>query len=188
MYTHYNSQLLRYFLGTEGREEHFQPKAVFLQMLEQIFYLLDNTMEPLGGPDSLLRRQPAAAEYNPSGTVSAQANQFLVRLPWLDEDFYPATGVDVYEHPFCVERSFGRFCQINVPTLLESTDEHLIHHRFPPDIIAHDVWLYYRFNLTCRDIMLLERTSSSGSCNLITLSSGRLLPINSVATSLHIRN
>jgi hypothetical protein len=94
-------------------------------MLEQIFYLLDNTMEPLGGPDSLLRRQPAAAEYNPSGTVSAQANQFLVRLPWLDEDFYPATGVDVYEHPFCVERSFGRFCQINVPTLIESTDEHI---------------------------------------------------------------
>ncbi len=25
-------------------------------------------------------------------------------------------------------------------------------HRFPPDIIQHDVWLYYRFNLSHRDI------------------------------------
>jgi|GEM_PF-3276408 putative transposase len=25
-------------------------------------------------------------------------------------------------------------------------------HRFPPDIISHAVWLYYRFNLSYRDI------------------------------------
>ena len=25
-------------------------------------------------------------------------------------------------------------------------------HRFPPDIISHDVWLYYRFNLSHRDV------------------------------------
>ena len=32
-------------------------------------------------------------------------------------------------------------------------------HRFPPDIISHAVWLYYRFNLSCRDIedLLAER-------------------------------
>lgn len=32
-------------------------------------------------------------------------------------------------------------------------------HRFPPDIISHAVWLYYRFNLSHRDIedLLSER-------------------------------
>jgi putative transposase len=32
-------------------------------------------------------------------------------------------------------------------------------HRFPPDIISHAVWLYYRFNLSCRDVedLLAER-------------------------------
>jgi putative transposase len=32
-------------------------------------------------------------------------------------------------------------------------------HRFPPDIIAYAVWLYYRFNLSHRDIedLLAER-------------------------------
>jgi len=32
-------------------------------------------------------------------------------------------------------------------------------HRFPPEIIAHAVWLYVRFNLRLREVeeMLLER-------------------------------
>ena len=32
-------------------------------------------------------------------------------------------------------------------------------HRFPPDIISYSVWLYYRFNLSHRDIedLLAER-------------------------------
>jgi putative transposase len=32
-------------------------------------------------------------------------------------------------------------------------------HRFPPDIISHAVWLYYRFNLSHRDVedLLAER-------------------------------
>ncbi len=32
-------------------------------------------------------------------------------------------------------------------------------HRFPPEIIAHAVWLYVRFNLSLREVeeMLLER-------------------------------
>ena len=32
-------------------------------------------------------------------------------------------------------------------------------HRFPPDIISYEVWLYYRFNLSHRDIedLLAER-------------------------------
>ena len=33
------------------------------------------------------------------------------------------------------------------------------HHRLPPDIIAYTVWLYYRFNLSDRDVedLLAER-------------------------------
>lgn len=31
-------------------------------------------------------------------------------------------------------------------------DAHLQSHRFPPDIISYAVWLYYRFNLSHRDI------------------------------------
>lgn len=36
-------------------------------------------------------------------------------------------------------------------------------HRFPPAIIAHAVWLYFRFRLSLRLVedMLLERASSS---------------------------
>ncbi len=32
-------------------------------------------------------------------------------------------------------------------------------HRFPPEIIAHTVWLYFRFALSCRDVeeLLAER-------------------------------
>jgi putative transposase len=39
-------------------------------------------------------------------------------------------------------------------------------HRFPPDIISYPVWLYYRFNLSHRDIedLLADRgiTVSAG--------------------------
>jgi len=33
------------------------------------------------------------------------------------------------------------------------------HHRFPPEIISYNVWLYHRFNLSRRDIedLLAER-------------------------------
>lgn len=44
-------------------------------------------------------------------------------------------------------------------------------HRFPPDIISYAVWLYYRFNLSHRDIedLLAERG--------ITVSSKALLQV-----------
>ncbi len=38
-------------------------------------------------------------------------------------------------------------------------------HRFPPDIISYAVWLYHRFNLSCRDVedLLAERGISLAS-------------------------
>ena len=47
-------------------------------------------------------------------------------------------------------------------------------HRFPPDIISYAVWLYYRFNLSHRDIedLLAERgiTSIGQTNGLLRLS------------------
>jgi putative transposase len=42
---------------------------------------------------------------------------------------------------------------------MKGTESLYKHHRFPPEIIQHAVWLYYRFNLSCRDIedLLAER-------------------------------
>ena len=56
------------------------------------------------------------------------------------------------------------YCQINGPKLIESVDEYIQTssipaRRPPPDIISYAVWLYYRFNLSHRDIedILAER-------------------------------
>ena len=53
----------------------------------------------------------------------------------------------------------NRYCQVKSPELIESGNEHLHRQRFPPDIISYAVWLYYRFNLSHRDIedLLAER-------------------------------
>ena len=57
-----------------------------------------------------------------------------------------------------------RYCQVNSLNLLESAYEYLQTpsipaRRPPPDIISYAVWLYYRFNLSHRDIedLLAER-------------------------------
>ena len=51
-------------------------------------------------------------------------------------------------------------------------------HRFPPDIISYAVWLYYRFNLSHRDIedLLAERgiTVSREAIRLWCIKFGRL--------------
>jgi Putative capsular polysaccharide synthesis protein len=105
MYQHYHPQLLRYFTGAGGKAEDFQPEAAFLQLAEQMFGLLDATNEPLDDPASLPKIQRAARQIDPSKTLPAQINRFLVPLRWYDEDFLPATGVNVYEHAF--DEQFG---------------------------------------------------------------------------------
>jgi putative transposase len=42
---------------------------------------------------------------------------------------------------------------------MTSRRSHYIRHRFPPEIISHAVWLYYRFSLSFRDVddLLAER-------------------------------
>ena len=49
--------------------------------------------------------------------------------------------------------------QVKALILLESVDEHIQTPPIPPEIISYAVWLYYRFNLSHRDIedLLAER-------------------------------
>ena len=112
MYHHYQDQLLRYFLDKGGNEHDFNSETALISMLEQMFSVLDNTREPLDDPESLPRIQGAAMECDSSGVVSAQANRFLLPLRWFNEDFHPAVGLDVYEHPFNESDGFG---QIETP-------------------------------------------------------------------------
>jgi hypothetical protein len=39
-------------------------------------------------------------------------------------------------------------------------------HQFPPDVIRHAVWLYFRFTLSCRDVedLLAERGLTISAC------------------------
>ena len=112
MYHHYDDQLLRYFLDKGGSEPDFQADATLIDMLEQMFSVLDATLEPLDDPESLPRIQSAAMECDSSGIVSAQVNRFLLPLRWFNEDFFPAVGVDVYDHTFNLSDGFG---QIEAP-------------------------------------------------------------------------
>ena len=112
MYHHYNDQLLRYFLDKGGKERDFKPDEALLAILEQMFSFLASTSEPLDDPQSLPRIQKAAKELDASGIVSAQANRFLLPLRWFNEDFHPAVGISVYDHPFNISEGFG---QIDVP-------------------------------------------------------------------------
>lgn len=108
MYHHYDDQLLRYFLDKGGSEPDFQAETTLISMLEQMFSVLDATPEPLDDPQSLPRIQSAAMECDSSGIVSAQVNRFLLPLRWFNEDFHPAVGVNVYDHPFDVLNGFGK--------------------------------------------------------------------------------
>lgn len=108
MYHHYDDQLLRYFLDKGGSEPDFQAETTLINMLEQMFAVLDATPEPLDDPQSLPRIQSAAMECDSSGIVSAQVNRFLLPLRWFNEDFHPAVGVNVYDHPFDALNGFGK--------------------------------------------------------------------------------
>ena len=112
MYHHYDDELLRYFLDKGGDQRDFQADATLINVLEQMFSVLNATSESLDDPQSLPRIQSAAMECDSIGIVSAQLNRFLLPLRWFNEDFYPAVGVDIYDHPFNPSDGFG---QIEAP-------------------------------------------------------------------------
>jgi len=112
MYHHYDDELLRYFLDKGGDQRDFQADATLINVLEQMFSVLNATSESLDDPQSLPRIQSAAMECDSIGIVSAQLNRFLLPLRWFNEDFYPAVGVDIYDYPFNPSDGFG---QIEAP-------------------------------------------------------------------------
>lgn len=56
-------------------------------------------------------------------------------------------------------------------------------HRFPAEIIAHAVWLYFRFPLSLRMVedMLAARVMSPTSSDLMTPQDERSYPVSSTA-------
>ncbi len=52
------------------------------------------------------------------------------------------------------------------------------HHRFPPDVIRHAVWLYLRFTLSYRDVEDLARTDGIESIRRWVLKFGPLIAKN----------
>ncbi len=61
-----------------------------------------------------------------------------------------------------VSKISPRFCQVELAWQTERMSQHPSRYRgyrFPPEIIAHAVWLYHRFGLSFRDVedLLAER-------------------------------
>lgn len=118
MYGHYRDLLLRYWQAQGGDAEAFEPRAVFLQLLERMFALLERTSAPLDSAAGVARLQQEANELDPSNVLASQVNRFLVPLRWFDEDFLPATGVDVYRHAFDSAGGFSRLQEGGFAVLL----------------------------------------------------------------------
>ena len=82
-----------------------------------------------------------------------------------------------------MQKGVVHICQVKALILVESAHEHIQTPsipagRPPPDIISYAVWLYYRFNLSHRDIedLLAERgiTVSREAIRLWSIKFGRL--------------
>ncbi len=99
-YDHYDRMLRKYFLGHGGRLADFDPEQVFLDVQKKVFYVLENTHAPLDEAGALKQLMGEAKTEDPTGVVFGQINRFLVPLRWFDEDFLPATGIDVYSSKF----------------------------------------------------------------------------------------
>jgi len=49
-------------------------------------------------------------------------------------------------------------------------------HRFPPDIISYAVWVYYRFNLSYRDVEDLLAERGVTGMHISNMEKGKSLP------------
>lgn len=108
MYVHYQPQLLKYHLAHGGSEDAFKPEDTLLVVQRQMFDYLAETDLPLDRPQRMPRLQKMARKLDPSAMLPAQVNRFLVPLRWFEEDFQPATGINVYDHPFDTEAAWGQ--------------------------------------------------------------------------------
>jgi hypothetical protein len=100
LYQHYREQLLRFHLSRGHERSRFDPAAAFTELQQSMFGLLSGLDMPLDRVSSLQAIKQQADKIDPTNIVYSQINRFLLPLRWYDEDFLPATGIDVYEHAF----------------------------------------------------------------------------------------
>lgn len=104
----YYRELLAKFQASRGGAPDFQPLAVLMEVQELMFRVLAETGVALDAVAELPRLVEEARAADPSGVVAAQLYGFLRPLRWFDEDFLPATGIDVYATRFDRAEGLGR--------------------------------------------------------------------------------
>lgn len=107
-YDHNVSLLRRYHAHHHGSESAFLPDVALAEIQQTLFRVIDDTRCPLDSAEALPQLMAEADALDPSNVVFSQLNRFLLPLRWFDEDFLPATGVDVYSHPFDAQAGWGR--------------------------------------------------------------------------------
>ncbi len=108
LFDHYRNQMLRYHTIRGGLESDFNVETVFLEVQQAMFRVLEEVGVPLHRTDSLTAIKQCAQRYDQSDVVFAALNRFLLPLRWYDEDFRPATGINVYKQPFDIEAGWGQ--------------------------------------------------------------------------------
>lgn len=99
-YDHYQTLLQKFFRFHYPQQAGFDPGAVFAEVQDRMFSVLEQTTAPLDDADALMQLMAEADALDPTGVVFSQLNRFLVPLRWFDEDFLPGTGLDVYDFSF----------------------------------------------------------------------------------------
>ena len=103
----HNSGLLRRYHEQHQPADVFSAEHSFWSVMHQGFEILEHTPCAIDSAEELPRLMEEMDARDPSNVVFSQMNRFLMPLRWFDEDFRPATGVDVYAHEFDRELGVG---------------------------------------------------------------------------------
>lgn len=106
-YDHYQDQLMQFHRAGGGTDSDLDPEATFARIQQLMFGVLAETKARLDSVVELPQIVSQAQEVDASGVVASHAYSFLRPLRWFDEDFLPATGIDVYEAGFDSARGWG---------------------------------------------------------------------------------
>lgn len=117
-YDHYSTLLAKYARHHHPEQPDVDPAQMMAEVQAQMFAVLERTQLPLDDAQALPGLMAEADALDPTGVVFSQANRFLVPLRWFNEDFLPATGVDVYDHGFDRGRGVARIDRGGMSILL----------------------------------------------------------------------
>jgi Fe-S-cluster formation regulator IscX/YfhJ len=104
-YDHNSGLLRRYHEQHQPASAEFSAQRSFWAMMSQGFDVLEHTGCAIDSAEALPQLMEEMDARDPSNVVFSQMNRFLMPLRWFDEDFLPATGIDVYSHAF--DRDLG---------------------------------------------------------------------------------